>query len=69
LKNLEPKGARVYLGAIHNMATFRDRIKTARKYLPAFGLGAYCGFGRRPSAELPQILNEHIEAAEIAARM
>jgi hypothetical protein len=66
LKQLAPQGARVYLGAVHNMATFRERIKTARKYLPDFGLGAYCGFGRRPPAELPQILNEHIEAVEIA---
>ena len=68
LQKLEPQGARVYLGAVHNMATFRERIKTARKYLPDFGLGAYCGFGRRPPAELPAILNEHVEAAEIAAR-
>jgi hypothetical protein len=67
LQNLRPQGARVYLGAIHNMARFRERIATARKYLPAFGLGAYCGFGRLPPSELPAILNEHLQAMKIAA--
>jgi hypothetical protein len=36
LKDLNPQGARVYLGAIHNMARFKERIATARKYLPNF---------------------------------
>jgi hypothetical protein len=67
LANLKPQGARVYLGAIHNMERFRDRIATARKYLPAFGLGAYCGFGRLPPAELPAILADHLKAAELAS--
>src|SRR5262249_54829173 len=44
LKELKPQGARVYLGAIHNMARFEERIATARKYWSDFGLGAYCGF-------------------------
>ena len=46
LKNLKPHGARVYLGMIHNMETFDQRLAIARKYLPDFGVGAYCGFGR-----------------------
>ena len=66
LKELRPQGARVYLGAIHNMARFKERLATARKYLPDFGLGAYCGFGRLPPAELPGVLANHVEAAEIA---
>jgi hypothetical protein len=66
LKELKPRGARVYLGAIHGMANFEERIATARKYLPEFGLGAYCGFGRLPAAELPNVLADHIKAAEIA---
>jgi len=66
LKELKPQGARVYLGAIHNMAGFKERIATARKYLPEFGLGAYCGFGRLPAAELPKVLADHIRAVEIA---
>jgi hypothetical protein len=67
LAALEPHGARVYLGAIHNMGTFADRIAVARKFLPDFGLGAYCGFGRLPASELPALLADHLEAAEIAA--
>jgi hypothetical protein len=68
LKDLKPQGARVYLGAIHNMTRFKERIATARKYLPDFGLGAYCGFGRLPVSELPSILSDHLKAIEIAAQ-
>jgi hypothetical protein len=52
---LKPQGARVYLGAIHNMERFQARIAVARKYLPEFGLGAYCGFGLAgiPTAQNP----------------
>ena len=66
LKDLRPQGARVYLGAIHNMTRFKERIATARKYISEFGLGAYCGFGRLPASELPAILADHLAAAEIA---
>lgn len=68
LKDLQPQGARVYLGAIHSMASFKDRIAVARKYWPDFGLGAYCGFGRMPPAELKQVLADHLQAVEIAQR-
>ena len=68
LRDLDPQGARVYLGAIHNMTRFKERIATARKYLPEFGLGAYCGFGREPPSALPKILNDHLEAVAIAAK-
>jgi hypothetical protein len=63
LKELKPQGARVYLGMIHNMPGFAARLATARKYCADFGLGAYCGFGRVPPAELPIILDQHLEAA------
>jgi hypothetical protein len=66
LRNLKAGTTRVYLGAIHNMARFPERIAAARRYLPAFGLGAYCGFGRLPPAELPNVLADHLKAAEIA---
>ncbi len=67
LKELKPQGARVYLGAIHNMARFGARIATARKFLPAFGLGAYCGFGRLPASDLSQVLADHLKAVDIAS--
>jgi hypothetical protein len=66
LAQLDVAGARVYLGAIHNMATLKQRIDVARKFLPQFGLAAYCGFGRTPPAEMPRILQDHLAALEIA---
>jgi hypothetical protein len=69
LKNLKPQGARVYLGMIHNMDGFRPRLETARKYLPEFGLGAYCGFGRMAVSDLPKVLQDHLDAAAIARSM
>jgi hypothetical protein len=68
LKELKPQGARVYLGMIHNMAGFPPRLATARKYCADFGLGAYCGFGRVPPADLPKILDEHLQAADALQR-
>jgi hypothetical protein len=66
LAELKPRGTRVYLGAIHNMARFEQRVAMARKYLSEFGLAAYCGFGRSPVAELPGILADHLRAARAA---
>jgi catechol 2,3-dioxygenase-like lactoylglutathione lyase family enzyme len=66
LARLDPKGARVYLGAIHNMNHFRDRLAAARRFLPEFGLGAFCGFGRAPVETLPAILADHLKAMELA---
>lgn len=63
LDSLRPRGSRVYLGAIHNMERFKKRVAIARKYLPEFGLGAYCGFGRLPPSALPGILSDHLKAA------
>ena len=66
LANLDAKGARIYLGAIHNMATLQARLEIARKFVADFGLAAYCGFGRTPPAELPRILHDHLAALRIA---
>jgi len=63
LRELKPRGARVYLGVIHNMDGFKQRVAMARKFLPDFGLAAYCGFGRIPRSEIPQVLNEHVQAS------
>jgi hypothetical protein len=49
---------------IHNMEGFAQRLAIARKYLPDFGLGAYCGFGRLPPSSLGAILEDHRRAAE-----
>ena len=66
LARLDAKGARVYLGAIHNMATLKARLAAARPFLPEFGLAAYCGFGRTPPSEMPRILQDHLDALKIA---
>ena len=65
LKELKPQGSRVYLGAIHNMATLRERLAAARNFLPDFGLAAYCGFGRTPPEQLPQLLEDHLKALDL----
>jgi hypothetical protein len=67
LAKLKPRGARVYLGAIHNMDTFAERIAIARKYLPDFGLAAYCGLGRHTAEEMPRVLEEHRQALRAVA--
>jgi len=66
LAKLQPRQTRIYLGVIHNMARFPERVATARKYLPEFGLAAYCGLGRTPPAQVPAILAEHRKAVEAA---
>jgi hypothetical protein len=48
------------------MASFKQRLAAARRFLPAFGLAAYCGFGRIPPEELPQILEDHLAALKLA---
>jgi hypothetical protein len=64
LAQLKPKGARVYLGAVHNMERFKERVAKAKKYLPDFGVGAYCGLGRMPPEDVPKVLDDHIRASE-----
>jgi hypothetical protein len=66
LARLDKKGGDVYLGAIHSMPSLKERIAVARKFLPRFGLAAYCGFGRTPPNELPRILADHQDAVKIA---
>jgi hypothetical protein len=66
LKDLRPRGARVYLGVVHHMDGFKERITIARKYLPDFGVAGYCGFGRIPPEQMPAVLKEHVQAIAAA---
>ncbi|MCC6474042.1 MAG: hypothetical protein IT514_09890 [Burkholderiales bacterium] len=68
LARLGVGAARVYLGMIHSMESLPARLATVRRFVPNFGLAAYCGFGRTPPGELPRILDDHLRALEIAAR-
>lgn len=62
LAQLETRGARVYLGVVHSMENYAQRIRMARRYLPEFGVGGYCGFGRISPAEMERVLAEHLQA-------
>lgn len=66
LSYLKSGDARVYLGMIHNMEGFQQRLTTARKFLPEFGLAAYCGLGREDPAKLSMFLEDHLKAAKAA---
>jgi hypothetical protein len=66
LAGLKVGKARPYLGLIHSMENFPQRLAAARKFLPAFGLAAYCGFGRIPPQQMPQILEDHLTALKLA---
>ena len=48
------------------MATLKQRLDVARKFLPDFGLAAYCGFGRTPVEKIPGILQDHLAALKVA---
>ena len=61
---LKPNDTRIYLGMIHNMDNFAQRLALARTHLSDFGVAAYCGFGRRHPSELPSVLHEHVTALE-----
>src|SRR5262249_15480600 len=41
LARLNPSDARIYLGMIHSMGSFRERLAVGRKFVPDFGLAAY----------------------------
>lgn len=66
LAKLDPRGARVYLGLIHNMPSFEARLRVARKFLADFGIAAYCGMGRLTPQELEAALKDHLEALRIS---
>src|SRR5262249_37529902 len=49
LKDLKAPGAKVYMGAIHHLHGpdgLRAQLNMMKKYLPDFGIGSPCGFGR-----------------------
>ncbi len=69
LAGLRAGKTKIYLGMIHNMANFETRLAVARKYVSGFGVGAYCGFGRRRPEELGEILDEHLRAVEALKRL
>ena len=69
LADLAARGARVYLGLIHNMSSFAERLALARRYLRDFGISAYCGFGRLSDAELDRVMRDHLDALAVMAHV
>ncbi|MEC8644458.1 MAG: hypothetical protein VXX78_03755 [Pseudomonadota bacterium] len=65
LADLNFSETRVFLGAIHNNTTLKARLKVAQKYLPKFGLSAYCGFGRLEPDAMAGIIEDHKLAVTI----
>ena len=44
---------------IDGVSGLRRRQDTAARYLPAFGVAMYCGFGRQPGADGTETMREH----------
>lgn len=65
LSELRPQGARVFLGILHSMESFKERLSIVKRVVPEFGIAAYCGFGRLSPSELAKIKNDHLEALKI----
>jgi hypothetical protein len=66
LGDLKVGDTKVYLGLIHDVdgvEGFRKRFAVAKKFLPSFGIASVCGYGRRPPAELPRVLQAHRDCA------
>jgi hypothetical protein len=68
LAKLDVRGARVYLGMIHSMASLPERLAIVRKFINEFGLAAYCGFGRHKPEEMPDVLADHLTALKLAGK-
>ena len=66
LADLAVGDTRIFLGLIHSMETFEQRYRTACKFLPDFGLGAYCGLGRLVPEQVEGIFTDHLRAVAIA---
>ena len=66
LADLVVGDTRVYLGMVHSMNSFEDRYRSAQKFLPKFGLGAYCGLGRLEPEAVKGSFADHLRALEIA---
>ena len=67
LADLDIGGTVPYLGLVHHTdgeAGTRARIAAAKKVLPEFGIATECGFGRRPAAQIPDLLDIHLKVLD-----
>jgi hypothetical protein len=66
LSDLDVGDTKVFLGMVHHTDSiddFRRRRDLARAYLPSFGIGSVCGYGRVEPELLPEILQVHAQDA------
>lgn len=66
LSELKLGDARVYLGLVHSMDSFPERLAAARAVLPDFGLAGYCGLGRLGPDEVSGNFADHLRAVDLA---
>lgn len=71
LEDLETdaRSTRVYMGIIHpedGEAGVRERAQVVSRHLADYGVAYVCGFGRLSAASMPDIIDIHVEAAELA---
>jgi hypothetical protein len=58
----------LYLGLIHfgdGIEGAKRRIASAHSYVPSFGVGTECGFGRRPPETIEPLLTLHADVARL----
>jgi len=63
-----PPETRLFLGLVHmsdGTEGAARRIAAAEQVVTGFGIGTECGFGRRDSATIPDLLRLHAEVARI----
>ncbi len=60
---------KLVLGLVHDgagAATNAARIATASRHVRGFGIATECGWGRRPAARIPELMQVHLAAAAAA---
>ena len=69
LKNLAlHSGTELYLGLVHDsdgVEGTQKRIGVAKSIVGEFGVATECGFGRRPSETIPDLMQLHVEVSSI----
>ncbi len=61
-----PEGTELFLGLVHHedgVDGALRRAKTARRFVPEFGIATECGFGRGPSGRTAPLLDLHEQVA------
>jgi hypothetical protein len=72
LRDLNVGNTAVYFGVIHNMESsdaFKQRLRLLKKYIPEFGIASPCGFGRHRADQVPGLLEDHLRAADLLAKL